>query len=176
MDPKLAHVTDPAYLTGLGGLPIERIRSMRTECQDLENALSYVRRIAQGRLDIVGAEIERRRDGGPSDLGDLIGRLPDILADRGHGSGLGRPPQEMSAEDGAVTYTAEVDQILGPARVGSVAELNDAALEDVRSRLEAYERLTSDRRRMMHSIIDTLQTEITRRYRSGEASVDSLLQ
>jgi hypothetical protein len=177
VDPKLAHVTDPAYLSGLRSLTIERVRAMRAECQGLENALSYIRRLAQGRLDIVGAELERRRAGGdPGDLGDLIGRLPDILADRGQGVGLGRPPQQLSAEDDAVDYTAEVDEIMSPGLVGSVDGLSDAELEDVRARLEDYERLTSDRRRMMHTIIDTLQSEITRRYRSGEASVDTLLR
>src|SRR5215204_2162151 len=95
VDPRLANVTAPTYLAGLTSLPIERVRAMRTECQALENALSYIRRLAQGRLDIVGAELERRRAGGePHDLSELIGRLPDILADRTQGAGLGRPPQE----------------------------------------------------------------------------------
>jgi hypothetical protein len=177
MHPTLDHVTDPSYLDGLRTLPIERVRAMRTECQLLENSLSYVRRLAQGRLDIVGAELERRREGGdPRDLSELIGRLPDILADRWQSGGLGRPPQELNAEDLAVEFTAEVDEILSPAAVGSVADLSDAELEQIRAALEAYERRTSSRRHDLHDTIDALQAEIARRYRSGEASVDSLLQ
>jgi hypothetical protein len=177
MHPTLDHVTAPSYLAGLRQLPIERVRAMRAECQLLENSLSYVRRLAQGRLDIVGAELERRREGGdPRDLSELIGRLPDILADRWQAGGLGRPPQELNAEDLATEFTAEVDRILSPDAVGSVAELPDTELERVRGELEAYERRTSGRRHDLHSIIDELQAEIARRYRSGEASVDSLLQ
>jgi hypothetical protein len=46
----------------------------------------------------------------------------------------------------------------------------------VHDRLEALEREISDRRRQFFDRIDTLQAEITRRYRTGEASVESLLQ
>ena len=177
MDPKLTHVTAPTYLAGLTALPIERVREMRSECQALENALSYIRRLAQGRLDIVGAELERRRDGGdPHDLSDLIGRLPDILADRGQGGGFGRPPQELTAEDLTEAYTAEVDEILSPAAVGSLDRVSDADLQDICDRLEQYERQASVSRHDLHTIIDQLQAEIARRYRSGEANVDSLLR
>jgi hypothetical protein len=177
VDPKLAHVTAPTYLDGLTELPIERVRAMRAECQVLENALSYIRRLAQGRLDIVGAELERRRAGGdPHDLTDLIGRLPDILADRVQGGGLGRPPQELTAEELTAAYTSEVDEILSPAEVGSLDALSDDALEGIRDRLEDYERRASGGRHDLHTTIDTLQAEIARRYRSGEASVDTLLR
>jgi hypothetical protein len=177
MDPKLARVTDPAYLAHITELRIDQVRAMRAECQVIENALSYVRRIAQGRLDIVGAELARRRAGGnPRDLSELIGQLPDILADRGYTPGLGRPPQDLSQEEAAAGYTAEVDAILSPADVGSVADRTDGELERVRARLEEYERATSAHRHQMHTIIDALQAEIARRYRSGEASVDSLLR
>lgn len=177
MDRMLAHVTDPAYLEGLAELPIERVRAMRTECQAIENTLSYVRRVAQGRLDIVGAELERRRAGGdPHDLKDLIGRLPDILADRGSGGGLPRPPQDLSTQDLTAGLVDEVDQILSPAQVGSLADLSDSELAAVRDRLDEYERRTSAERHAMHAVIETLQAEIARRYRSGEASVDTLLR
>lgn len=181
MDPKLEHLTAPAYLAGLTTIPIERVRAMRADCQAVENALSYVRRLAQGRLDIVGAELERRREGGdPANLRELIGRLPDILADRVHGGGggggFGRPPSDLSTDDIVATFSGELDEIMSPAAVGSVAELSDAELEAIRDRLATFERATSERRHAMHDVIDTLQAEITRRYRTGEATVDTLLQ
>jgi hypothetical protein len=175
-DPKLARVTDPAYLTGITELPIEQIRTMRDECQSIEHALSYVRRLAQGRLDIVGAELERRRAGGdPTDLSALIARLPDILADRVQGSGLPRPPQGRTP-DGEDDYTAELDAILSAANVASVTDLGDDELRSVQHQLEVFETATSSRRHRIHGVIDALQAEVTRRYRSGEASVDSLLR
>jgi hypothetical protein len=176
VDPKLAHVTDPAYLTGLGGLPIERIRSMRTECQDLENALSYVRRIAQGRLDIVAAEVRRRASGeAPIDHDHLVQELSGILADRTHAPGVGRLPQLLAPSAGELD-TSELDAIAGPGVLSRLPELDDDRLATLVEELSAHEHELSSRRRTLHERIDVLQAEITRRYKTGEASVESLLR
>ena len=75
-------MTDPAYIEGLAAEDIDDIREKRQECQDLENSLSYVRRLIHGRLDIVRSELERRRAGNdPADLAGLIDRLPELLAE-----------------------------------------------------------------------------------------------
>ncbi len=172
-------VTADGYLADLLSRPMEAVRAMRAECQALENAVSYVRRVAQGRLDIVGAELVRRRAGGdPTDLSELIGLLPDILADRtrpGTTSGA-RPTLDLFDDAPGDEYSAEVDAIFSATDVGALTALDDAHLEEVRERLAAYEQLTSARRQRLHGIIDALQAEITRRYRTGEASVDSLLR
>lgn len=179
MKDSLERVTAPGYLADLTTRPMEQVRAMRAECQALENALSYVRRVAQGRLDIVGAELARRRAGGdPADLSDLIGRLPDILADRTQPSGgaNARPPLDFAGDASGEEYSAEVDAIFSVTDTGSLTTLDDAHLQQVRERLAEYEQLTSARRRSLHDILDQLQAEITRRYRTGEATVDSLLR
>ena len=172
-------VTADGYLADLLSRPMEAVRAMRAECQALENAVSYVRRVAQGRLDIVGAELVRRRAGGdPADLSELIGLLPDILADRtrpGTTSGA-RPTLDLFDDAPGDEDSSEVDAIFSAADVGALTALDDAHLEEVREQLAAYEQLTSERRQRLHGIIDALQAEITRRYRTGEASVDSLLR
>ena len=43
---------------------------MDHECAEIETELSYVRRLAQARIDIIQAEVDRRAAGGS--LGDLI--------------------------------------------------------------------------------------------------------
>lgn len=179
MKDSLARVTSPGYLADLTALPMEQVRAMRTECQGLENALSYVRRVAQGRLDIVGAELARRRAGGdPADLSELIGRLPDILADRTQSSSPAnaRPPLDFAGDASGEEYSAEIDAIFSPTDMGSLTALDDAHLTEARERLAEYEKLTSGRRHVLHDLLDQLQAEITRRYRTGEATVDSLLR
>jgi uncharacterized small protein (DUF1192 family) len=42
--------------------------------------------------------------------------------------------------------------------------------------VSAYEHDVSGRRRALHERIDVLQAEITRRYRTGEASVETLFR
>ena len=64
MIPDLQRVLEPSYLSGIADAPIEQIRSMRAECSDLENGASFVRRLAQGRLDLLAEETKRRADGG----------------------------------------------------------------------------------------------------------------
>jgi hypothetical protein len=65
---------------------------------------------------------------------------------------------------------------MGDHDLETLPTLSDEALHQVHDQLEALEREVSDRRRQFFDRIDTLQAEITRRYRTGEASVESLLQ
>ena len=65
------------FLDGLRDLPLAEVRQLRTEAEQEEVDLSYLRRMIQGRLDILRAERERRRRGGrhvePTDLGPILG-------------------------------------------------------------------------------------------------------
>src|SRR4028119_469014 len=88
------------YLGDLPAKPIDDIRAMRDECRAIEDRVSYLRRIIQGRLDIVAADLRRRAEGGsPVDLGTLIEQLPDILSDKGSTGGHGRLPSGLIPPD-----------------------------------------------------------------------------
>jgi hypothetical protein len=78
---RLDRVLDPAYLAELSERPVDEVESMKVECVELETEASFVRRLAQGRIDILEAERRRRDDGGSLD--DLIAGLAGILADDG---------------------------------------------------------------------------------------------
>ncbi len=180
MNPDLERVTAAGYLADLPGRPIEEIRAMRSECQSIENALSYARRLIQGRLDIVGGELTRRRDGGAKgDLGDLVSRLPEILSEASRGSsspGMARPPQDVPSASGVVAdLESHLDRILPPSRLGTIADMTDAELHTLLDEVYDFEASVSHNRSTMHGLIDHLQAEITRRYKTGEANVDSLL-
>ncbi len=181
MTPELDVVIDPDFLANVGDRDMDELRAMRARCQSLENSLSYVRRLIQGRLDIVGGELQRRREGGDTgDTGDLIGRLPDILSEgsRVHdGPGAVRPPQSMEP-DPVVTAALErrLDETVSTEALGRAAALSDGELDVALHALNELEDEVSAARRSIHQVIDTLQAEVTRRYKTGEASVDGLLQ
>lgn len=157
-------------------LPMDDLRARRAEAQGLEVVLSYQRRVAQGRLDIVANEQRRRREGGePPSADELVESLSAVLADRSRGPGLGRLPQLMTPESDDVE-TDELDQIVGPGTLAKLPELGDDDLAAIVEQLSAYEADVSGRRRSLHERIDLLQAEITRRYRTGEASVETLLR
>jgi len=180
VDPdRLALVLDPAYVADLGSLSMEELRERRGTCQSLEVGLSYQRRMAQGRLDIVGAERNQRAGGATAPhagggTDELVEQLSGVLADRGRAPGFGRMPQLM-APDADDVDTAELDAIAPPSTLSTLDGADEDALVRLVEALSAYERAVSDRRHALHGLLDAFQGEIARRYRTGEASVENLL-
>jgi hypothetical protein len=176
--PELDRLLDDSYLGDLPSCSIEEIRAKRSECQAVETGLSYVRRLAQGRLDIVAADTRRRRDGGEApDLHSLVEHLPEILGERVHAPGVGRLPTLMAPGDDAVTrqLTSRLDGIVDANTLGALPELDDSEVHALTSRLAELETEVSAYRQALFTRIDALQAELTRRYKTGEASVESLL-
>ena len=166
----------PDYLGDLRARTLDEIRAMRTECQEVEVGLSYLRRLVQGRLDIVAAEQRRRAQGGePFDTADLVEHLPEILAEHGRaGTGPGRLPTLIAPGDDP-ELTAELDELVGPDTLGGIDEIDDADVTRLIEQLGDLEHRVSAQRRALHERIDALQAELTRRYKTGEATVESLL-
>lgn len=158
--------TEPDQLT------LDQLRSERSALQAEEDAVSYARRLAQGRLDLVRAE--RRRRAAHDGATDISGELPDILG-RQVGSGSGRPPRstEVPADHHLVEALDEQCAELGFHDLGA---LDDAGLQRLVDGLQEFERARSDERAALFGRIDALTNELVRRYRDGAASVDSLLR
>ncbi|MGA3353133.1 MAG: hypothetical protein ABSD85_08105 [Acidimicrobiales bacterium] len=176
----------------LGAIPVDELRLRREECDRAEFALSYVRRVLQGELDIVAAELAARGRGVRGDMGRLIEDLPTILA----GAGAVTPSTERAHEPrltmaGATegwtgqseldleNLVAEVlsaetkaDLVLPGANLGA---FGDEELRALAESLLAAEKSVSTSRRVLHDQIDQLQAEIVNRYKVGAANPDSLL-
>jgi hypothetical protein len=164
-------------LDGLTGRDLAEVRALRDGAQQVEGGLSFVRRMVHGRLDIVGAELERRRQGGdPADLSDLIAQLPDLLAERDRSAGAPpRSPRRLEVAAVPDELAAELDEIVDIDALADLRGLDTDALTATADRLVDFERWVSERRRTVQDRLDRLQAEIARRYRDGEASVDGLL-
>ena len=172
----LATLLEPTYLDGLSDLPIDQIRTRRDQATEVEVGLSYVRRLIQGRLDIVLAEVHRRETGGGGgDISDLVQRLPEILGERVRGPGTGRLPTLMAPAEPEPPEVQRLDEIVDADALGTLPQLSDVELGRIVDRLAALEHEVSAGRRSLHDVIDRLQDELVRRYKSGEATVDTLL-
>jgi hypothetical protein len=172
----LDRLLDPGYPGELADRSLDEVRSMRAECQEVETGLSMLRRMVQGRLDIVGSELSRRAEGGdPSDLADLVARLPELLSDRSRPEGPGRLPQLLAPAELDEGLEAELDDIVSAGRLGDLPSVDDETLTALADRLATFETKVSGHRRALFERIDALQGEITRRYREGEATVEGLL-
>ncbi|MDQ4132015.1 MAG: aerial mycelium formation protein [Actinomycetota bacterium] len=172
---ELDRVLASDYLGDLSARSVEEIRSLRAECQRAEGKLSYMRRLVQGRLDIVARELRQRAEGqNPSDLPDLVENLPEILADNVHGARHERLVANLHPPD-IDEVTAEIDAKAGTGALGSLSELSDDDLRALHDRLSSFDREVSDQRRALFGRIDSLSAELTRRYKDGEASVETAL-
>ncbi len=173
----LDRLLQPDYLGDLQSRPIAEIRAMRDECRRAEDGLSYVRRQAQGRLDIVANELQRRSEGkGPSDAADIVDQLPEILGHNVQAPGLGRLSISLEPPEETGHLIVELEGILHVSSLTGLGHITDDELRQLVDRLTEYERTVSDRRRALHDRLDALQAEIVRRYKTGEVSVESLLK
>jgi hypothetical protein len=166
----------PDYLADLEARGIDEVRTMRDECVTFETGLSYLRRMVQGPLDIVSRELVRREVGGGSaDRATLISELPGILAEGPRPPGNGRLSHTLEPVNLDPELSDDLDAIVGSGVIADVTTLDDRELLDLQDRLTEFEIRVSERRRAYFERIDALQAELTRRYRTGEASIDSLL-
>ncbi len=171
----------PEFVAGIGEAPIEELRSKRDECHRAETALSYVRRLLQGRLDIVHAEMERRAEGDPeAHPSDLIDRLPEILA----GPSRSATPSHLPLTTLPGVAAGMSDSLdLELTSLGGVEELpsnlialDDEALHRAADDLQAQEEQVSARRHAIHKRIDELQAQIVARHKAGSVDVGAILR
>jgi hypothetical protein len=173
---RIEEVLTPGYLDGLEGWSLGDVRTRRDEATEVETGLSYLRRIIQGRLDILLAEQRRRRQGGGGgDLTSLVEELPSILSDHVHAPGLGRLPALMGPGELDPALEARLESVIPASHLATIDSLDDAEVSAACSGLVDLEKAVSSQRRSVFEVLDRLQDEIVRRYGTGEATVDSLL-
>lgn len=163
----------------LPALSLPELRTLRREAQRDETDLSYLRRLLQGRIDILRAEVARRTPTGAasvevSEEASVVERLAEILRDapaRHRSSArhvtLGTPQGEE--------YRRLAAEMLAEIELSDLGARTDLELSTATGRLERYEQQISRRRQRLQRTADECSAEIARRYREGEAQVDDLL-
>jgi hypothetical protein len=152
-------------------LPLDELRSLRASLQHDDDAVSYVRRLAQARLDLLAAEI-RRRDR-HADPAVITSELPVILGSHLTG-GPARPPRP--AEDASDHPLAlQLEDMWNEHGGSDLPSLDDDELIALRSELRIFEQSRSKERKELFTRIDALSAELVRRYREGEADIEGLL-
>ncbi|KOU87569.1 MULTISPECIES: hypothetical protein [unclassified Streptomyces] len=167
---RTAETQEPGLAAPATALGLPELRALRRDAQRDEADLSYVRRLLQGRIDILRAELARRTD--PE--APVVDRLSVILADA---------PSSRSASARHVTlgtphseeYRVLAAEMLADVELSDLEARTDGELHDGLGRLVRYEQQVSRRRQQLQRTADECSAEITRRYREGEAQVDDLL-
>jgi hypothetical protein len=146
----------------VAALALDELQARRRALQDLDDAVSYVRRVAQGRADLARAELARRRSG---DAPQLTDDLAHVLGDRLLGAS-GRPPRP--ADDFSEhPRAAELDRLCADLGFGRLEELGDDELAALTGALDEFEGRVSSERQQVFSELDDLTDELVRRYREG---------
>ncbi|HZG02154.1 MAG TPA: ABC transporter substrate-binding protein [Streptomyces sp.] len=168
--PAVLRDTEPPELTGLR---LPQLRELRRQAQQEEADLSYVRRLLQGRIDILRAELIRRS---AADV-PLIDRLAEILADAPPpGGGSTRSARHVTLRTPrSEEYRRLAEDMLAEVELSDLTARTDEELHAAMARLGQYEHQISRRRRALQRTANGCSAEIARRYREGEARVDDLL-
>ena len=172
----LSRVLSPDYLDGLADWDDDELRARRNECHQLEEAASYLRRLTQGRLDIIGAELEGRRSGvGMTE--SVVDRLTRALSTAAAPSGSrGRLMSDNPRDDQEAWAEARIERASSGLAIETVGEIDGDALGALTDSLAELERQVSEERRQLHVVYDAIQAELVQRYKTGRASVDRLLK
>jgi hypothetical protein len=157
--------------TGLDALPFDELRSRRREAEQEEADLSYVRRMLQGRMDILRAELSRRAGGSQT---KIVEHLSQVLADTSRNDhGLGR---FLRVEPSRVDeHRRAIEQVIADVGVSEVEGHSDDDIRAALGRLEEFEHVVSEDRHRVQVVMDALTAEVAGRYKSGAATVDDLL-
>lgn len=185
-------------------LRLPELRTLRRDAQRDEADLSYVRRLLQGRIDILRAELARRgglrapsaTSGSPLVSG--LGTSPGLRAAGGRGAGSGSggasvvdrlaeiltdaPARHRSSARHVTVGTPYGEEyrrlaadMLAEVELSDLEARTDDELGAGMGRLVRYEQQVSRRRQHLQRTADDCSAEIARRYRDGEAQVDDLL-
>jgi hypothetical protein len=164
---RIDRVLESEYLAGLEGRSLDEVRDMERECAEIETELSYVRKLAQARIDILQAEVDRRFRGS---LGDLIDALPKILADDAP-----RPDPAASRLADPSTPASEIDfnrgleGLISDGTLANLPTLSEAELHATLEQLGQLETGVSASRNSLHEVMDSLERTLAQRLAVGQA-------
>jgi hypothetical protein len=161
---RIDRIRDDGFTEDLEALPLEEVRSRRDECLAEREYVSLLRRLVQGRAEILQAELVGR--GTDEDPGPLVDRLADILAgDEPAGSSRGEAFRVGVPEEELLMARRRVERLVADVGISDPSVLDDASLATAVDTLATEERQLSDTRAFVIGVLDRLQAELMRRYK-----------
>ncbi len=146
-------------------LSLSDLRAQRNALQRQEDAVSFVRRLTQGRIDLVHDEERRRAANAPAPSGTLTERLANVFGQE-HGGGSARPPRETDVPADH-PLLVQLDELCEEFSFENLESLTDADISALRDALTMFEQSCSQQRHQMFEQIDALTAELVARLRDG---------
>jgi hypothetical protein len=159
---RIDRIRDPAFLDGLADLSLDDLRARRDECMAEREYLSLLRRLVQGRAEILKAELAGR---GSEDQRPLVDRLSEILASDQPATSRGEAMRVTLPEEEMLLARRRIERLVADAGISDPSELDDDRLTEAVGVLAAEETEVSTQRADVLRVLDTLQDELKRRYK-----------
>jgi RsiG-like len=165
---RLDKVLDPEFLADIDTWSLDELRGHHAECLEIETEVSYVRRVAQARIDILEAELDRRAAGGS--VGDLIAALPEILADEGPRAPAGKSRLSRHlAPSMSIQWQRGLEHLITDRTLADLPSLGDEELRSTIHQLGELEQQVSEQRRALHQVIDRMDAALAARHKVAQA-------
>jgi hypothetical protein len=161
-DRRIDRIRDPRYLEGLSDLNLDEVRTRRDECMAEREYLSLLRRLVQGRAEILKAEVDGR---GAGEDRPLIDRLSEILSSDQPVTSRGEAMRVTIPEEEMLLARRRIERLVADAGISDPSELDDARLRAAVDLLAKEETEVSAQRSDVLRVLDTLQDELKRRYK-----------
>ncbi len=148
----------------LESLETDEVRRRRDLARAELEYVSFLRRLVQGRRDILRDELDRRRtDGAPQ---DVVERVVQVLSEGTRGMSGGRAPTMPLPEDEIAMARRRVERLVGDTTLSDLQTLSDELLEEAIVKLEEEERGVSEARAKVIEVHDALQDQMKKRLKS----------
>lgn len=162
---RIDKIRDPSFAEGLGELSLEDLRARRDDCMAEREYLSLLRRLLQGRAEILQAELDLRNGSGDAQA-PLVERLTAILTDDEHETtSRGEVVRVTVPEEEMLLARRRVERIAADVAISDPSALSDAELAAAVGTIADAEADISESRRAVIAVLDTLQGELKRRYK-----------
>jgi hypothetical protein len=171
---RIDRVLDPQFTDRVDQLGLAELRARREEAEAEEADVSYLRRLLQGRLDILRAELVRRSARRHPGRGRAAGRAAAILSDDAPGTFSAVPRVQVPSRAGE--HQRRVERLVSDETIARLPELDVEELTMAVELLAREEERVSTHRRAVQRVVDVLGGELARRYRDGTAQVSQLLE
>jgi hypothetical protein len=161
---RVDQVLAEGFTDDLGALDTDEVRRRRDLARSEREYLSFVRRLLQGRRDLLRDEVDRRRTGGQAP--PVMERVVAVLSEGTRGPSRGEAPMIPMPEDEIAMARRRVERLVSDAHLSDLDGLSDQELDEGIRRMDAEEREVSDARGRVMEVHDILQEEMKRRLRA----------
>lgn len=160
---RIDQVLAAGFTDDLGALDTDEVRRRRDLARSEREYLSFLRRLLQGRRDLLRDEVDRRRTGGQAP--PVMERVVSVLSEGTRGPSRGEAPVIPMPEDEIAMARRRVERLVSDARLSNLDGLSDDELDEGVRRIDQEEREVSDTRARVMEVQDALQEEMKRRLR-----------